>query len=260
MEKNFDKAISDFFNNPDPELLKAFLDKPIIIDSEKTLIAAKGTMILPLMICDNPDSQLSNIPNQVNFVLPISLIESNDEYAKNLKKDLNMYRKSYETYSKQVNQIIDQTKSSIKKIFPSLKKFNNEIKDFSKNFENSIIQLFIPLENKRISLNDINYKQYDKEKQQEFLNDKSAINKEINNFFKESAKLCEDYKLINKNTLDQTEQLIQQFQNLSVPANELSSFMNNLFKAFEKSTNQFNDLNNKEKINKILEKIIQLKI
>ena len=40
-----------------------------------------------------------------------------------------------------------------------------------------------------------------------------------------------------------------------MPANELSDFMKNFFKVFEKSSSQFNDINDREKINKALQKI-----
>ena len=255
MNINFDKAISEFFINADSDLKEALLNPIVIGDSKESLKRANGAMILPLMICDNPETQLANIPTQINFILPLAIKNSKDPYIINVKNDLNMYRKTYEQYSKQVNQIIEKTRLSMIKLYQPLKKLRNDIKNYSKNFENSIMQLPIPLENKKESLNKIDYKKYPLEKQEEFLNDKNGIIQEINDFIKESQQFCENYAVINKNTLEETENFVQQFTNLAMPANELSDFMKNFFKVFEKSSAQFNDINDREKINKALQKI-----
>ena len=47
-------------------------------------------MTYPLLICDNPDSELQSIPNQLNFILPLGIIKSTDPNAINLKKELDM--------------------------------------------------------------------------------------------------------------------------------------------------------------------------
>ena len=158
MNINFDKAISEFFINADSDLKEALLNPIVIGDSKESLKRANGAMILPLMICDNPETQLSNIPTQINFILPLAIKNSKDPYIINVKNDLNMYRKTYEQYSKQVNQIIEKTRLSMIKLYQPLKKLRNDIKNYSKNFENSIMQLPIPLENKKESLNKIDYK------------------------------------------------------------------------------------------------------
>ena len=256
MNKNlFDQAVAEFFNNPDPELTEALLNPTVIDSSKGALKRANGAMIYPLMICDNPDTELSSVPKQLNFFLPLSIKNSTDPYIINVKNDINMYRKTYEQYSKQVNQIIEKTKKSMKNLYPALKKLRNDIKNYSKQFEESIKQLPIPLQNKKESLNEIDYKKYPEELQKEFLNDKNEIIIKINNFIKETHQFCENYEKMNKFTLEQTEGFVQQFTNLAVPANELSGFMKHFFKVFEKSSAQFNDLNNKEKVNKALQKI-----
>ena len=252
---SFDKALDEFFKNPDPDLTEALLNPTVIDSSKESLKRANGAMILPLLICDNPDTQLSNVPNQLNFLLPLSFKNSTDPYIINVKNDINMYRKTYEQYSKQVNQIIQKTKKSMKNLYPPLKKLRNDIQNYSKKFIESIKQLPIPLENKKESLNEIEYKKYPEDIQKEFLNDKNEIIKELNDFIKETHQFCETYEKINKYNLEKIEDFVQQFTNLAMPANELSTFINKFFKVFEKSSAHFNDLNNKEKVNRALQKI-----
>ena len=45
---------------------------------------------------------------------------------------------------------------------------------YSKSYKNSIEQLSIPLINKRENLNQINYQDYEKDQQQNFLRDKNV--------------------------------------------------------------------------------------
>ena len=60
---------------------------------------------------------------------------------------------------------------------------------------------------------------------------------------------------MNNNTLEEVQQLIERFLNLAIAPNELSTFMNKLFKTFEKSLTQFKNLNDKEKFSNGLQKI-----
>ena len=255
MVEQIERQLNAIFEKNDIDLIQAILNPRTILDGNEYLNRANGTMTYPLLICDNPDSELQPIPNQLNFILPLVIIKSTDPYAINLKKDLNMYRVTYEQYSKEVNTIIEKTKESMKNLYSPLKKLKNDIKNNSKIYLNSIRQLPIPLINERDNLNNINYTTYSEEKQKEFLNDKEEIIKQINNFNIEAEKYCENYEKINKNTLEEIENFVKKFISLAAPAKELSTFMNDFFKTFEKSSSKFNDLNNKEKINKELQKI-----
>ena len=255
MVEQVERQLNAIFEKNDIDLIQAILNPRTILDGNEYLNRANGTMTYPLLICDNPDSELQPIPNQLNFILPLVIIKSTDPYAINLKKDLNMYRVTYEQYSKEVNTIIEKTKESMKNLYSPLKKLKNDIKNNSKIYLNSIRQLPIPLINERDNLNNIDYKAYSEEKQKEFLNDKEEIIKQINNFNIEAEKYCENYEKINKNTLEEIENFVKKFISLAAPAKELSTFMNDFFKTFEKSSSKFNDLNNKEKISKELQKI-----
>ena len=255
MDKQIEKGLNAIFEKNDIDLIQAILNPRTILDGNEYLNKANGTMTYPVLICDNPDSELQPIPNQLNFILPLAIIKSTDPYVINLKKDLNMYRFTYEQYSKEVNTIIGKTKESMKSLYSPLKKLKNDIKNNSKIYLNSIRQLLIPLKNERDNLNNINYTAYSEEKQKEFLNDKEEITKQINNFNIEAEKYCENYEKINKNTLEEIENFFQKFISLATPAKELSTFMNDFFKTFEKSSSKFDDLNNKEKISKVLQNI-----
>ena len=189
-----DIDFSDFLNNlkDDPELQEALLEPAIIDDSIKNLQESNSTMTEPILICENPDTELPLVKNQLNFQLPSSLRKTKEPYALNIRNDLNMYKKLYEKYANLSNSIINRTKEGIKNLYQPLKKLNDDIKSYSNNFENSLNQLTIPLENKKKGLNEIDYKKYPNDKQKKFLNDKNEVIKETHNFFKEANKFSEN--------------------------------------------------------------------
>ena len=238
-EKDFNDLLKD------RSLMEAMLN-PIILDESTQ--KSNGALIIPLIICDNPDTELPKVSNQVNFILPLPLRVSKEPYAINIKNDIKMYMNLYEKHSKEVNEIIDKTKESLQKIYLPLKKLRDEIKNFGKNFKNSIEQLKTPIENKKRGLDEINYTVYPEDLKQQFLNDKEDVIKEVNEFLKEANDFFQNYKKINKNTYEETETFVKKFMELAEPAKELSTFMNDFFKVFEKSSEQFNDLNDKKKI------------
>ena len=251
-----EEDFSDFFDNlKDPDIIEALVNPPVINGNIQDIQNTNGALIYPLLICDNPDIELQLIPKQLNFITPSVLKKSKEPYALNIKKDLNMYRKLYEKYAKNVNHIIEKTKESIKNLYKPLKKLRDEVKQYSNNFENSVKELAIPLENKKNGLNKIDYSKYPKDKQKKFLNDRNEVIKQINDFIKKANIFCDNYRNINKSTLQQIETFVQKFTNLAMPAKELRTFMLNFFRAFEKSTSSFKDLENKKKIDEALQRI-----
>ena len=245
-EKDFDELLKN------KSLMEAML-KPTILD--ESIHKSNGALIIPLIICDNPYTEIPNVPNQVNFILPLSLRFSKEPYAINIKNDIKMYMNLYEKYSKEVNEIIDKTKMSLQKLYLPLKKLRDEIKKFGKNFKNSIEQLKTPIENKKQGLDEINYLEYPEDLKQKYLNDKEEIIKEVNEFLTEANNFYQNYKKINEKTYKETETFVQKFMELAEPAKELSTFINNFFKVFEKASSEFNDLNDKKKIDNAFKKI-----
>lgn len=239
----------------DPELGKALLNPKIIDDNIENLQKVNQTISYPILICDNPDIELPLVKSQLNFLLPAQIRKSKEPYVINIKNDLNMYKKLYEKYSKKVNDIISKTKESIKNLYQPLKKLRDDIKKISEDFENSIKQTSVPLQNKRDNLNKIEYKKYSQEKQKEFKKDKDEINKEINEFLKKVNNFYENYAQINKNTNLEIEDFVQKFMDLAKPAKELTTFMRKFFKVFENSTSKFNDMKDKKKIDEAFQQI-----
>jgi DNA repair exonuclease SbcCD ATPase subunit len=166
-----------------------------------------------------------------------------------------MYKKLYEKNSTIVNKIIDETKQCLKNLYSPLKSLREDVKSYSNNFENSLNQLTIPLKNGKSGINDIDYAKYPKDKQNRFLKDRDEVIKEIDNFLKEANYFYLEYGQLNRATFEDIDNFVQRFNQLAVPAKELTTFMRSLMKAFEKSSSSFNDYKDKKKIDEVFKKI-----
>ena len=247
----------DFFAEleNDPELGKALMNPQIIDESIEKLQKVNESIIHPILICDNPDTELPLVKSQLNFLLPIQIRKSKEPYVVNIKNDINMYKKLYEKYSKQVNGLISKTKESISNLYQPLKKLRDDIKKISNDFEKSIKQASTPLQNRKKYLNEIDYKKYSQENQKKFKKDKNEINNEIEKFIKKVDNFYKNYIQINQNTYLEMEQFVQKFMDLAKPAKELTTFMRKFFKVFENSASKFNDLKDKKTIDETFQQI-----
>ena len=252
-ESDFDFLKENLMNFP--ELKDAFFNPMKIDPARGNIVEMNKNMTGPLLICDNPETELPKVPIQLNFIVPAALRKSKEIFVINIKNDINMYKKLYEKNSTIVNKIIDETKQCLKNLYPPLKILRDEIKTYSNNFENSINQLTIPLKNGKSGLDEIDYKKYAKGKQNDFLKEKKEVIKEIDNFLKEANDFYIDYGQLNKATSDDINNFVERFNKLAMPAKELTTFMRSLMKAFEKSSSDFNNFKNKKKIDEALQKI-----
>ena len=241
--------------NQDNEIKEAIFN-PVILDNNIDKLKKVNEAInLPLLICENPDMELPYVKDQLNFLLPASIRKSKEPYVVNIKNDINMYRKLYEKHSREVNEIIEKTKNSIKNLYPPMKKLRDEIKKYTNDFEGSIKILDIPYKNKREVLKNIDPNKIPKDKQKNFQKDKNELIEAINDFLCNINEYYKNYDKLNKKTLADTESFVKQFTDLAYPAKELTKFMRTFCKNFENSAKNFNDIKNKKKIDEALQKI-----
>ena len=252
-ESDFDFLKENLINFP--ELKDAFFNPMKIDPSRGSIVEMNKNMTGPLLICDNPDTELPKVPIQLNFIVPPAMRKSKEIYVVNIKNDINMYKKLYEKNSTMVNKIIDETKQCLKNLYSPLKVLRDEVKTYSNNFENSMHQLTIPLTNEKNGLEKIDYEKYPKDKKNKFLKEKKNVIKEIDNFLKEANEFYIDYGQLNKATSDDINNFVERFNKLAMPAKELTTFMRSLMKAFEKSSSEFNDYKDKKKIDEAFKKI-----
>ena len=236
------------------QLPQEFIDalkKPIVINNIiDTLKESQNDLVNVQLICNNPDQYLKKIPNQLNLILPRTLIDSEEPYVVNIRNDVNNYRKLYEKETKQINKIIESTIESIKQIYPTTKNLQDSLKKYTENYIENIQKMQIPLLNKKIGLTLINLESYPLEKRNRFINDRNEISKKIDEFFLDVDKFLNKFSDISNFNAKKIEKAIEDFLALPKSVKELAELMKISKKRFERSCRVFNDLSNKEAIDR----------
>lgn len=223
-----------------PQLREAFLCPQFSDLTNPNIIETNNWMTSSFFICDNSDVVLLEVPNQISIFFPKELRKSKDISVKNFKRDLNKYIKIYEKYSILVNKAINETKECLKNVYNPIKSLHNDIK--RNDFENSLNNLINPLEYGKNSLNEINYKNFPKEKKRNFIKEKNDIIKEIDNFLEETNEFYKEYKDLNENILKDNDNYLEKLLKLATSTMNLSNYVRKFIKIFENSVPSLNDL------------------
>ena len=233
-----------------PEFINA-LKQPIVVNGiMDTINESQNDLANIQQICNSPDLYLKKVSTQMNVILPKTLIDSKEPYIVNIKNDLNNYRKLYEKEAKQINTIISNTIEAIKQIYPFTKTLQENLKNYTENYAQSIQNMQIPMLNRKIGLAQINVEKFPPQIQENFIKDRNNISKEIDIFFEDVDKFLKNFSDITIFNSQKIEKSFEDFLKLPKSVKELSLLMSKSKLSFERSCRVFNDLSNKEAIDK----------
>ena len=233
-----------------PEFINA-LKQPIVVNGiMDTINESQNDLANIQQICNSPDLYLKKVSTQMNVILPQTLKDSKEPYIVNIKNDLNNYRKLYEKEAKQINTIISNTIEAIKQIYPFTKTLQENLKNYTENYAQSIQNMQIPMLNKKIGLAQINVEKFPPQIQENFIKDRNNISKEIDIFFEDVDKFLKNFSDITIFNSQKIEKSFEDFLKLPKSVKELSLLMRKSKLSFERSCRVFNDLSNKEAIDK----------
>jgi len=233
-----------------PEFINA-LKQPIVVNGiMDTINESQNDLANIQQICNSPDLYLKKVSTQMNVILPQTLKDSKEPYIVNIKNDLNNYRKLYEKEAKQINTIISNTIEAIKQIYPFTKTLQENLKNYTQNYAQSIQNMQIPMLNKKIGLAQINVEKFPPQIQENFIKDRNNISKEIDIFFEDVDKFLKNFSDITIFNSQKIEKSFEDFLKLPKSVKELSLLMSKSKLSFERSCRVFKDLSNKEAIDK----------
>ena len=233
-----------------PEFINA-LKQPIVVNGiMDTINESQNDLANIQQICNSPDLYLKKVSTQMNVILPQTLKDSKEPYIVNIKNDLNNYRKLYEKEAKQINTIISNTIEAIKQIYPFTKTLQENLKNYTENYAQSIQNMQIPMLNRKIGLAQINVEKFPPQIQENFIKDRNNISKEIDIFFEDVDKFLKNFSDITIFNSQKIEKSFEDFLKLPKSVKELSLLMRKSKLSFERSCRVFNDLSNKEAIDK----------
>ena len=249
-----DDLLTQIQNLP-PELKEA-LKHPIIISSISDKLSGSSRDLENLiLICKNPEQFLKLINPQFNTKLPKILIESKEPYIVNIKNDLNNYRITYEKVVNDINIIIENTRKTIGEIYPLSKKLQGNIKNYIENYCISIVNLQVPLINKKSGLSQIDLEKYSPKDKKNFINDRANVYKKVDDFLTETNQFFDCFSKLTSKNCSKLDMIIEEFLKLPKSVKRLADLMVSSKIKFEKIYKVFNDFSDKNKIDKAFEDI-----
>lgn len=239
-----------------PQEFKEAMKNPIIITNINSLIDnSNRDLENVILMCKNPKQFLKPIGSQFNIKLSKTLIESKEPYIVNIKSDLNNYRKIYEKEVKAINSIIESTIQNISNIYPLAKNLQDNIKKYTENYSSSIVNIQIPLINKKLGLIEIDYEKYTPENKDKFIKDRNIIYKKIDDFLIDTNQYFDYFYKITNLNCEKLDIVIDEFLKLPKSVKKLAELTENSKKSFERSFKEFNDFSDKTKFDKVFNDI-----
>ena len=242
----FSKSAGDYFDELPPDLKNLVINSLQFndINSTSKSISKKIYQIKKKVI-------IERLKQQINFKMPNSLRNANDN---SIKKDLLYYRRAYEEEAKNINEIIDCTNKLNEQLYAPLISIHDGLKEYKNKMTINLEKINIPFKNKKQGLNENEISNV--EKNNKFNKDVEVINNQLVSYEEEANNLLKNISFINKD-IDQDFKLIQDtFNELVESVKTLRKEMVEGIRIFENISPKFEDLNDRETIQKAIMSII----
>ena len=242
----FSKSAGDYFDELPPDLKNLVINSLQFndINSTSKSLSKKIYQIKKKVI-------IERLKQQINFKMPNSLRNANDN---SIKMDLLYYRRAYEEEAKNINEIIDCTNKLNEQLYGPLISIHDGIKEYKNKITKNLEKINTPFKNKKQGLNENEINNV--EKNNKFNNNVEVINEQLGSYEEEANNLLKNISFINKD-IDKDFKLIQDsFSELVESVKSLKKKMVEGIKTFENISPKFEDLNDRETIQKAIMQII----
>ena len=245
-------SISDIIDNLPSELLEAMKEQHIILEDVNETI---NKPVIKAIYDAKNEELIKPLRTQLNFRVPQSLKISNEE-TDLIKKDIMFYKIAYEDEATNINKIISSANALNSQLLEPLKQIKEMIKVYHDDYISNISKITIPYENKKEGIDNIGNLIKNEEDNKSFQLYVDEIKKEMNYYQQQSLDFFKEYSSMNKELSEDINNFIDSFKKLIDSVNELKKQITEGFSAFENSTPEFEDLNDKERIKKAMSSII----
>ena len=194
---------------------------------------------------------IDRLKTQINFIMPNSLRNEKDN---SIKKDLLYYRTAYEDEAKNINEIIDCTNKLNRQLLEPLTSIHRGLKDYKNKISENLKTINNPFKNKKQGLNENEINNV--EKNNEYNNNVKVIDNQLDSFEEEANNLLENINIINKGIDNEFKLISDSFNELVESVKSLRKEMVEGIGIFENISPKFEDLNDRETIQKAIISVI----
>ena len=222
------------------------IDSSIITENHNILDTTVNDIEDSVLICENPEIELNPMRTNIFYIMPEFLENTNDEQLIKIKKEIEFYKKEYESLCNKMNDFVDKVNKSLKGLINPSNNLKNQIEDMILKFEENITKLSIPLYLEQEGLNNIDISTLNKIQKDEFNEYKLSIKYIINDFENKSEKLNNNYNILFTEIKKAVEIICNNIKEIPNNINELQDKIEEGMSKFEEILELFDEENEKE--------------
>ena len=242
------KSAGDCFADLPPDLMELVMNSFQFNDINST-----SKNISKIIYKTKKDLLIDRLKQQINFIMPNSL-RNEKEKDNSIKKDLLYYRKAYEEEVKNINEIIDCTNKLNEQLLAPLLSIHDSLKEYKNKISENLKNINNPFKNKKQGLNEKEIN--NEEKNIEYNKNVEVIDNQLVSYKEEANTLLENIKIINKGIDNEFKLINDSFSELVESVKSLRKAMVEGIEIFENISPKFEDLNDRETIQKAIISLI----
>lgn len=194
VEEDDDEDYLDTLSDNEKCLL---LNADIIEGNKEILEEAENNLSEASILIERPQCYIQEIPEKVIVQIPLALRNPKSTQLETARDDLTIFIKGYENTALEMNKLIREANSEIKRLLNPNKSIEKELNNISKNLNEKITQYKGVINSNTEGLESI-VSGIDEKNKMIFENDKQIEIKKVNDFANKANKLEKNYGLIYK--------------------------------------------------------------
>ena len=243
----FPNSLSDM-NYNDAETL---MSSEIINNNHKLLEKTENTIEDSVIICEEPQIEISPMRTEIFFVPPEFIKNPKNETLKSLSTDIDLYRNEYRKLAENANELSEKALKSLHNLYGPSNNIKEEANKLKSNFEKTVKNLCAPLISKHDGFDTIK-SNLDEEQKKQFKIDEMNLEDQISEFKYESDRLNKLYHKLFKNVYDSVIIICENINDIPKTVSEVQQKIDKGMKEFEDTLKEFTNPHDYIKFNQSL--------
>ena len=216
----------------------------IIENNHKLLDSSLCLLQDSVLICEIPEVEIIRMRSDIFYVEPDYLVNTTDQELIEIKKNINIYKEGYEQLCQEINDNVIRQTESIKKLLSPSKDLTKEIIKLIDDFENTVKNLCVPFISEKEGLDTIDPNDLSLIQRNELIEDRKKVEKEIQEFKKESNNLNEKFKILFKEIYKRIKAICESIKEIPSTIEHLQSTVEDGMTKYEEILEELDDQKN----------------
>ena len=229
----------------------------IINKNHKLLNKTENSINDSVMICEEPQIDMSPMRTEIFFVPPEFIKNPTNETLKSLLIDINLYKSKYGKLAKNANQLYEKGFKSLHNLYGPSNNIKTEVNKLKLQFEETVKNLCAPLISEQEGLDTIDINSLNEDQKEQFIEDKMYIKDQILEFKEESDRLNKLYHKLFENVYDSVKIICDDINGIPKIISQVQKEIDKGMKEFEEILKGFTKPDDSIKFHQSLKSIKQ---